>query len=679
MNRDPLIRKWLSILTGFQILFWILCIFNVWNYNQVDTLGHLSGAHSLIKYGFHGFNDQFFTGIIQNLFYPPLHDFLLSLFLRTGLDPILSLKILESCIAAGFLIGVRLLVRNPKGWIEAFLYFLFSAWIYRARFPSLDFQGLGFVDFFVIGLLPQFLGAIFFFLLLREERREELRIGRLTLYLSLSILTHLIMGLCAILTLALGLIYRKKRERRAIWTTLLFSFLLTAFWWLPFVSAKTILVSNTVSTPFSVSYFVGLLLFGVIDQQGGKREKYFLLSIGLYLPIVLISLFPKFPLPAFHYYRLAIVSVIFLLLQAGKSLLETPALVRRSLLIATLILGTFGSFSFPRLTKPGESLAPPTGLSVQDPLIKNSSPDFRWWTVGPYRSFDFALDSQLSIQFENFKSVKGLWWESHRDHLLMNSYIASLISSPVVLDHFYFYDLSCPVLKCLLDEFTKTYGIRGILLSLDELNFGMVPRNRPCLESLPSGSETPDALTFDGHPFRSILLPSVPENQLIESISSEQLTLSSDRGAFGFAQPLQFSGQVCEKPGPKKPRRILIWPGEPLLKLHLPESPIPPQSFTSERLGAGHYRISPSKPSPGLYLFKLSPFPGLRVATLKGEPLPVISTNPGFVVKSSEPFEVHYGPSQAQQIGFGVSFLAMTLIAFFFFCRGWHNRKEGRK
>jgi hypothetical protein len=673
MNRDPLIRKWLSILTGFQILSWVLCIFNVWNYNQVDTLGHLSGASSLLKVGFHGFNDQFFTGIVQNLFYPPLHDFILSLILRTGLAPILSLKILESFIAAGFLLSVRFVVRHPKGWIEAFLYVFISAWIYRARFPSLDFQGLGFVDFFVIGLLPQFLGAILFFFILNEEQREDLRPRRLIAFLSLAILTHLIMGLCAILTLSFELIYRRPRDRRLLAFVLAGSFFLTAFWWFPFLAAKPILVSNTVSTPFSFSYLAGLILFGLADHQWVKRQKYFILATLLYLPILLYSLSSKIPLPAFHYYRLAIVSAIFLILQGGKSLFAAETHLKRGLLIGSLVLATFGSFSFPKLNTPGESLAPPLAQSLEDPLIKNPNPDFRWWTAGPYRSFDFALDSSLALEFENFKSVKGLWWESHRDHLLVNSYIATLISSPVVLDHFYYYDLSCPVLKCLLGEFSKTFAVRGVLLSLEEMNFGTVPRNRPCLDSLASGGGKSEALHFDGYPFRSIYFAPSPENSLIESISSDQLTLSSDRGPFGFAQPLQFAGQTCEKPGATGIRRIMVWPGEPLSHFQVPETPIPPHPFTSERLKAGAYRIIPTTPGPGLYLFKLSPFPGLKVTNDRGDVLPLVATNPGFVVKAAEPFQIEYGPSTADRIGLGTTLFAMSFIAFSFLLKKWNN------
>ncbi len=676
MNLDPLIRKWLSILTGFQILFWIFCVFFVWNYNQVDTLGHLSGADSLLRYGFHGFNDQFFSGIIQNLFYPPLHDYILSLFLRTGLDPILSLKILESLIAVGFLVSVRRVVRHKKGWIEALLYLLISAWIYRARFPSLDFQGLGFVDFFVIGLLPQFLGGIFFFLILREEKKENLRVIPLTILLSLAVLTHLIMGLCAILTLLFELAYREQRGRRTLGIALLASFLLTAFWWLPFISARPILVGNTVSTPCSLSYLAGLILFGLIDFQSLKKQKYYLLAALLYLPMILISLFPKVPLPAFHYYRLAIISALFLVLQGGRSIFEASTKIKKAFLIGALILATFGGFSLPKLNAPGESLAPPHALSIPDQAPFKTNPEFRWWTAGPYRSFDFALDSALALQFQNFKSVKGLWWESHRDHLLMNSYIATLISSPVVLDHFYFYDLSCPILTCLLGEFSKTYGIQGLLLSLDEMNFGSVPRNRLCFNSIPSGGGAPGALTFDTYPFRSIFLAQSPENQIIESIASDQLTHSSDRGPFGFAQPLQFSGQACEKRTEKKPRRILIWPDEPVSRLQIPKEGIPPKIFSSERVGPGHYRVTPSQPGSGLYLFKLSLFPGLVVTTLTGDPLPRVATNPGFVVKASQPFEVYYGSSLADRIGLWMSIFTSILIVFLFLSVRWHTLRR---
>ena len=182
----------------------------------MDALGHLAGAVSFNRVGFLGFSDQYFTGGIQNLFYPPFHDFLLGGLLRLGFDPIHALKVFEcGVIFAYFFILHRLTISLRSGY-RYFFYFLLCAWIYREKTNFLEFQGLGAMDFFVTGLLSQFLGALFFFGSLLELRKAKPRKAVLVALVSLSVLSHLIMGFCSILLLIFHEGFKSKRA--FIWT-----------------------------------------------------------------------------------------------------------------------------------------------------------------------------------------------------------------------------------------------------------------------------------------------------------------------------------------------------------------------------------------------------------------------------------------------------------------------------
>ncbi len=203
-------------------------------------------------------------------------------------------------------------------------------------------------------------------------------------------------------------------------------------------------------------------------------------------------------IPHFHYYRLAMPALMLLFVglacvfddrvekvQKNWKIFSfgLPKYVPVSLIVIVLFGITFYNLDFKRYDFSWEDLQKSTfdfheakGLSF---------PEYgRFLVLGKERSIDNGLDSILTIESENFRSTKGLYWESSRDHTLQSSYLATLFHPPSVLDYYYYKNYSCSIQKCFLNAYFRTFNVRGVVGNPDLISYTASETQLSCYKEI---------------------------------------------------------------------------------------------------------------------------------------------------------------------------------------------------
>ena len=449
---------------------------------QIDIGGHIASAKAVADGLFHSFNDRFFLGNIQNLFYPPLEDFLITGFsipfrLLFSSDPYRAALLGYQCyllvLFAASLYSVNRVGKliYPELLSRSYFYLLFFCFFWADKVYSLRYQGYAAIDVLSIGLSSQLLSLIPLVWLIREtlsKRRPGLTCGLLLII----IYSHLITAIVAGLLVGINILLSHKKKEWIVPLTLTAAG--SAAFSLPFLFYHSYLVDSLV---FTEQQNVFLILAGsVFFFIPPKSRSRLLVSMIIFASLLYArhAYTINLALPHLHYYRFESAGILFLIFIL-PSLLSRPnpdsssrfsahlLWIKRMLSIAVLCFfyvefhpcRNISKWNYSKPSPVGVSegwAAPPVGLG-------------RAFTVSDMRAYDFGLESILSLSNPNYKSVKGLYWESSNGNLLINSYLANLVDLNVMLASNLYFNSPCSVEKCFLDDFINDYSITSLIIN----------------------------------------------------------------------------------------------------------------------------------------------------------------------------------------------------------------------
>ncbi len=657
------------------LLYWI---WNALNPYQMDHMGHLASGVSTLRGLYHKHQDAFFLGGIHGLFYPPLEDFLLSFWLWVSRSPDLAYQLHLSLLAIGttagwtWLLGVFKTLPSRAGAA-----LVLSALLWAGKLELLDFQGLSWIDLMITGLTSQMLGGVFLALLLRELLTHQ-RPASVALWVSLSVLAHLVVGVVAG-ALTFCLLFLPKTHRRfstkAYVIALVCALLATAFFWLPFIWHRSELVPSMIlrrESPLFV--IVGLATIALCLGLGFLRNLAILTTFLLGVNTAVNTLQAQgLSLPHFHYYRFSIFGLflgtilMFLIYEKTKTR-RTITRLALTLLLAQWCYGIFSTFSFPLPT------LTPQSANADFSEVSND-PQGRTWILGPHRSIDFSLDSRLWIERPEMRFVKGLFWESASSNTWLNSYFATLLSPPVVLDFFYFYNYPCHVQRCLLDHFFAQAGVTSWIAPEDFALPYLSQSQSACYRQTVGAAGTSQftltrvgSLAFGGKKLTQWRVEprshSLLSSQWIERLQTHQID-SFRSGLRRDELALRQIHAACEK----SQTGALAWvSAQDLAQIRaLPLMASKSGHSTGEpsfikKIAQGKYSLwLPGEPD--LFRIKLAPLPGATLRDENGKRLPLWSGYPHLIGYGSGKMTLTFEEPKSVQWGNRISLLSLLLIA----------------
>lgn len=489
---------------SYYILLWFFFVnilisisFVIFNINlfQLDTVWHIASWSFFANIWFHNFNDKWFLWYVNNLFYPPLEDFIVYCVNKFVWDFIISFKIFFSLVLFLFFFSFYKLSKlfdDLKSKIIFLILVILFFNIDKGLFLFL--QWLSNFDALYTWLTSQFLSWSFLFLLIYELLKKwDKNHIRIVLYCVSSILSHIVVG-----PVSVGLVFVYflfKKDKRFL-IDFVISFMIGSFFILPFVFYKDYITSSKVLVPiFSqkvliVLYYFIVFLSGLfISLSKNKDYKIFwIFSLFLLFPQITVSLLSVFEMeyviPDFHFYRFWSLSFIFSLIIFAKSFdqdfkksvkhlnmkIFTWLKVIVWVLLIVFIYKVWVFYSYKNhyeiISKSDTKLYSGFDLSKIDDQK-------RILTLDHFRSIDFNLDSYLSIYYPDFKFVKWLFWESTKSNAVLGSYMATLFWSwNIVTNYSYLQNIDCERKLEIFEKFISDYAIWWLISApFDEIAF----------------------------------------------------------------------------------------------------------------------------------------------------------------------------------------------------------------
>lgn len=700
----------LTLLIGAFVSY---LIFFRLNFLQIDLAGHMASAMSLLSVGFHGYQDRFFQGYVQNLFYPPLEDFILALFYKVfNFDFEMAFKTYLFLLTWGLLSTILKLsfsFKEDRARAALLLSFLFL--LSLSKPGLLHFQGLSFFDLLVTGLSSQILGGIFFLLLCHEILNSK-RPHFLGALMFLVILSHLVMAVVAFLVLLFHLFSENKRSIPEVFLWVL----ATSFFSVPFLSFKKYLVSANI---FGRSEWK-LFLFSVVGVFLFRKTRllgFFGVGALLLLPSVLgnkaefcypqsvsgtatcITLWEPFTLPVFHYYRFTM-PVIYLLVLACCSLLQEQGNQRRSLQTIEKCFFFTGVF----LLFFGSGLGLQTDLSsknrefqaaelqISNTFLQSHENELqRIWTLEDSRSIGFGIDCYTAMLSQNTFFNMGLFWESSKNNMLLSSYLATLLSKTSVLDYYFFENVSCDSMACLVDSMIQDQGLKGILYPSETTPSYLSPEKAKCFRDIfRNGTQAfsfkkekglkANQITYDF--WKIIPRNSTYYNYLtpVEVVDPEELVFyrSTVPDYFNVLAGNRMSSCVDEKTknnlvfvsaeGSEKLRGLIqsVFLENRSLSRRNP-------GLTFQRIQSGEYRIEVSQPDdPVFFRIKLNYYPGLMLRDSQGDTPPFAEGLSGLIAYGKGTFTLKW----EKPFIFYFSYFLSGLAAIAILVQSWIKKRR---
>jgi hypothetical protein len=459
---------------------------------KMDFGGHIASAVQFSRNGMHGFNERIFLGATHNLFYPPMEDFLVNVFkLLSFQDYITSFKIYLIVVLIFFMFSAKKLGDSFKSIFPLCLFHIFFLLLFNFKKDSLFLQGMGGHDLIFTGLSNQFLGSIAFFWICREiispTKKHLLVILACTIF---ALLSHIVVGFVALLVVWAYLAIHFKIKELFLGSVIVWAS--TAFYTLPMLAYRDYMTTNNIfyeKRAWLCFFFSLYLMFVSIAKK--IRSPFtivaFLLAFsGCVLPSIewLVKIFPHF-----HYYRFNIYSY-FLLTFGIAQLFDEPKMekLRWALYLLAIIWIVPLLNLYPIQTKiftTGNSYNYKNLMDVNIPVNKDVG---RAFVVDSSRAIGTGVESLLSIYNSDFKSTKGLFWESSYTNNISSSYLVTLLGLPSVLNYFRFFDFTCSIRKCYLEDYFRTYNVKTMIVKLSEANFLGFDERKCFEETLFSGT-----------------------------------------------------------------------------------------------------------------------------------------------------------------------------------------------
>ncbi|QSQ19649.1 hypothetical protein JY651_30610 [Pyxidicoccus parkwayensis] len=666
---------------------------------SIDVAGHLASGMAMHRGYFHQFNDSAFLGYVHGLFYPPLEDMLLGGLLWLPLEPLTTFKLFLCLLVAGYFTGVATLALRFQRPGPRWLFVAASVVLFYTHKSEGFAQGLCFLDLFRVGITSQFLGAAFFFAVVAELHAPP-RPLRLALLMAGVVLSHLIMGLAAgaLVLLALPRFLRAPRLLGA----LALGAGLSAFFWLPFLAYRGLMVRNLVQveqTGWAVA--LACVPVAVLGWNRGMRH----LAAGvvvLLVPSIFARIFEGAPwLPPLHYYRFDICGIVLVPAVAAAVLESAPESLTRRWVVRGAAIGALATVGILFPLRVGLTL--PQRLAREGSFHREAAPGpdalfGRHFVLEYTRSFDFAVENYLSVLDEESRGPKGLFWESNTANHLVSSYLATLVGRPVILDHFLFGDFACPFQQCVLDHFLADFNITRFSVDTRVLSARPQKPGTP-LESITSRSAC-YARTFEqggtsrfrfvpepsfavnGFPFRTVRVearadvPGGPAlNSAVELIPPSELMPFEREDRYFFNPYFLPIGPACtarihlrqtlvESEDWQRLQDALAGVGSSL--------ELPPEPVTLRKEEKGVYLIELPEGGPRLFKVKLAWFPGMRLVDRRGMEQPLFRGYPHMLGIGEGPLRLEYRRPPVIWLGYAISAASCVL----FVVAAWMERRR---
>lgn len=468
---------------------------------SLDGLGRLASAKSFWEVGLHGYNDHFFLGNIQNLFYPPAQDFLLGglwKFLNAlNLAPLVELPGITLFIYNQILVllvlgGLTLFAKKLTSLTSQVFFIIFTSWIFYLDLYStqsgvfgflnfhqsplvLFFQGLGFQDLLITGLSNQFLGLRIFLFFINSLTSKRFLLT--TTLLTLCFLSHIIWGAVAFIYILTQIFSNPLVEiRKSATISLVTALGLSSFYWGPLLITSGAMQVESIF-PIQIEAFLALCIFTFIFLKPKSPSFPFGLTAFILAALVTIPLFTAklgFPTPHFHFYRwlapalLILVLTITLVLEKSSPLSKIKRLAVCLAFIITwigLFAGRFGTLNY-------DFFFTNNATPFISDLELKIPPDSRLLVLTPNRPIDFGNESQMFLENKGNLFLKGLYWESAPVNLEISKSFIELMGPPSVLHNFpenIWVDLDCETWANHFQEFVNNAGVELILVEKSTL------------------------------------------------------------------------------------------------------------------------------------------------------------------------------------------------------------------
>jgi hypothetical protein len=670
-----------------------IAFFLIWqnlNFLQIDLAGHIASSAQFARDQLHGFSDRMFLGYTHSLFYPPLEDFLISLtHWMVRADFFDSYRLYLAILIGLYYFTIWRVGRSLRN-IYAFGFFCVAVlFLLNIEKPELlDLQGMSLVDLFITGLSNQFLAGIGLFVVCKQLIDPTPNQRRILVFAcSFAILSHIVVGVTCFMLV--GFHYLKNESKRNALFDLLTILGLCSFYVVPFLLNKNLLVSSNIFRFQPWPAFV-ISVLAVVFYRKDKTTNVFLITSTLLLSTVTViskieflnELFPRF-----HYYRFTIIAFYLLIVGIAAGISREPVnnsgqLLRKRIglgLGVGLLVYFFSSFNLQKVNTHWPSLQR-THLDYSQVGDLNTPTYGRYLVFGKDRSSDTGVDSLLSVHHPEFRSSKGLFWESSYTNTMQSSFLATLLSPPVVLDFFYYYGYSCPVQKCLMDQYFRIFNVNGFIGNIDYLNFIEPPQKECFQKTIQEGTnyfsfhQTGSfRVNSESYPIyrlehkSGVTPPASYSNEAVEILNPATIKILQTNRNYFHREVMEKVYQDCNRDFTQSSMPAYLLPGEAAKFEELRKKFPTPNRSHEQQAGVVLNKVTDHEftfqlpKEPTWFLLKLAPQPGMRILNEQGESISLLKGMPHTFGVGSGTMKVVFDRSWSFWLGY---FITLSTIMF---------------
>ncbi|WP_413585659.1 hypothetical protein [Bdellovibrio sp. HCB274] len=638
----------------------ISCVLALTYRNILYTLdggGRYASGKDILEVGLHGFNDHYFLGGIQNLFYPPLHDFLLAIVIKINewvLRGVLDDRWLYSSFVfvlfSFYIYSLYRLSRSLDKFAAKIFFVIFVSWTLYINVYSFEknfghslnfyenpvtmfFQGLTLQDIYVTGITNQFLSAGFLVLAILSTQKKEKYLT--ALWISLTILSHFVFGLVAVIFYVIKKVFEK--DVRALVLVGIVSLGLTAFFMFPMLAYGKYLVKLE-SIPMRTGFWLTMVGFSFLFFKNRTFSYYLAFTAFVFVSfigIAKVSLKYQLPIIPFHYYRFLFISLLLFVFAVTFALNESHSWKRKTLIVSLFITAWVGNF--------GGHFTPSYFLWWYSPKVVSMEPaqlnDFsagRTYFFGVSRGVDFVSEIKTHLLGERSFFLKGLYWESAPANRLISSSLFYLTGPPSVLDGDFrnpFKEKSCEVMSCFFKSMLNQTAVTEVFM----------PSYQAVLQYFWQSNESRDKLVSCYNDLISALGPQTG------AYSYEALTLN---------RYLNHETAIVRTFRPDTPNASVELFFNRCSKNPNDDGRVPDEEkHIITRVSSGDYEIQ-TQPGTSTVQVAMQYFPGFRYDNAKEKGLIPTDVTAGMILKASDVTNLYYKRTAIMWISYVISILS---------------------
>jgi hypothetical protein len=505
----------LSVMINNYFIFFHL------NPSLVDMAGHFGSAKTFSAGLFHSYTDQNFLGTIQNLFYPPMQDFLISFIAYfTHENFLLAGKIYLSITYLFFIFSIYKLTdifHNNK--TKLFFILILFLYLFSRNYENQTFQGFTIFDQLATGLITQFLGVGFLFFLIRILLMNKAEIKNkyvISILLGMCALSHIVSFLVAFSIVFLFIVIRKEYY---LIKSSIYGFLIGSLFLIPFIfNLKYVAKTNIFEQNYNITFSFSIIcLFFIFIFYNSKEKKFPILiffSISIFIlnftGQYLFSIYKIKFLPDFHYYRICIYALIFLIIEIAmlydsyldekinlKDFKKNPQVRNKinlvllySIILICLVISGHRLF-FNELFDDSFFMNNITINANKNIFTKSKQTFGRSIFIVSNNPGDQNLAEYLRLLDINLQTANGVYWENSLTNYLFVSYNSLLFKeSSGILDRWWKNIENCNEYNCFLEQFIRDYNINTIIIDENFKNNTLPEKTKTCLQKALNNRET---------------------------------------------------------------------------------------------------------------------------------------------------------------------------------------------